>query len=70
MERLKGEYLLGFLYSQVSFEFKDKILLSQNYHLDEIIGSSTYKKGIKNGFDKINEKYDQNIRLRAFLYAR
>ena len=32
MERLKGEYLLGFLYSQVSFEFKDKILLSQNLH--------------------------------------
>lgn len=66
MERLKGEYLLGFLYSQVSFEFKDKILLSQNYHLDEIIGSSTYKKGIKSGFDKINDKYFATISIFDF----
>lgn len=66
IERLKGEYLLGYLLSQVSFEFRSKLLVSQNYHIDEIVGCSTYKKSKNGGFDKLNDKYFAAISIFDF----
>ena len=64
VEEVKGEELLGFLYSQVNMEFRERIEIPRNIHIDELVSVSNLKYNNKTA--KINDLYFATISLFDF----
>lgn len=64
IEEVKGEELLGFLYSQVNMEFRERIEIPENVHIDELVGMSNIRYNQKAA--KINDLYFSTISLFDF----
>ena len=61
---VKGEELLAFLYSQVALEFKEKIKVPINPHIDELVGMNILE--YNNKLSKINDNFFACISIFEF----
>lgn len=64
IEEIKGEELLGFLYSQVTSEFKHNIKTIEYPYIDELLGMNEFENNGKHS--KINDKYVACISISEF----
>ena len=64
IEKIKGSELLGFLYSQVTSEFKEKVKYPDYPYIDEILGMNEFDN--KGKYSKINDNFVACVSISEF----